>query len=312
MESKIELSVVSPVYNAEFFIQDFLDELILNLKDLNISFEIILIEDRSSDQTWLKLKEYAKNTSHLKLVRLSKNFGQHAAIMAGLDHVKGKWIVVMDSDLQDDPSEIKKLYKEAQKGFDLVFARRENRQDSFFKKISSKVFWLIFNVLAKVKYDNRVGNYGIFHHKVISEVRRIGDYLKVFPLFVLIVGFNASSISVQHSKRRHGKSSYSFFKLLSLTFNVLISFSNRPLKLIIFIGFLTSFISFIFGVYTLYRAIFDPIPVLGYSSIIISIWFLSGMIITSIGVTALYIGKIFDQTKGRQSYIIDETYSHED
>lgn len=312
MGSEIELSIVSTAYNAEFFIQDFLNELILNVDELQISYEIIIVEDRSLDNTWIKLKELSKKTPNLKLVRLSKNFGQHAAIIAGLDQVNGKWIVVMDSDLQDDPSEIKHLYNEVQKGFDLVLARRENRQDSFLKKLSSKLFWMLFNILANVKYDNRVGNYGIFHKKVIDEVKRVGDYLKVFPLFVILVGFHSSSISVNHRKRKHGKSSYSLFKLLTLTFNVLISFSNRPLKLIIFIGFLTSLFAFILGSYTLYRAFFDPIPVLGYSSIIISIWFLSGIIITAIGVTGLYIGKIFDQIKGRQVYIIDEIYTHED
>jgi glycosyltransferase involved in cell wall biosynthesis len=273
---------------------------------LGKSYEIILVDDRSPDGCWQVMNNLSQQYPQVKSIRLSRNFGQHPAIMAGLSQAQGEWIVVMDCDLQDQPKEIVKLYSKAQKGFETVLARRTNRSDSFFKKLSSKVFSKIFSYLTDIKYDNEVANFGIYHKKVIQAILQVNDHIKFFPLFVNVAGFRITSVVVEHAPRYSGTTSYSFIKLLSLAFNTILSFSNKPLKLFVKFGLSISVLSFFTGIYYIYQALNHKIDVLGYSSIIVSIWFLSGVIITTIGVCGIYIGKIFDQTKARPVFIIDE------
>ncbi len=300
------LSVVSPVYKAEKIIPLLIQRIENSISRITTNFEIVLVEDGGPDNSWEVIEAIAKTNSKIKGVKLSRNFGQHPAIMAGLSQAKGEWIVVMDCDLQDKPEEIEKLYDKALEGFDIVLAKRKNRKDSFFKKITSLFFSKIYGYFTDTEYDNEVANFGIYHKRVVQSILEIPDAIKFFPLFVKFVGYNSTSIIVEHAERAEGSTSYSFAKLLSLAFNTIISFSNKPLKLFVKFGLTISTFSFFIGIYNLYLALTNQINVLGYSSIIVSIWFLSGVIITTIGVTGIYVGKIFDQTKGRSSYIIDK------
>lgn len=299
-------SIVSPVYRAEEIVQTLVAEIEESLKAMGHSYEIILVDDRSPDNSWDKMQELSSRHQHLKCVRLSRNFGQHSAIMAGLSVAKGEWIVVMDCDLQDKPNQIIKLYTESQKGFDVVLARRKSRKDSYLKKKGSYLFSKVFSFLTDMEYDNEIANFGIYNQKVISSVLRIEDTIKFFPLFVKFVGFKTTSVVVEHQERFAGESSYSLAKLISLAFNTIISFSNKPLKLFVKFGLIISFLSFVTGLFYIYESITNQISVVGYSSIMVSIWFLSGVMITIVGITGIYVGKIFDQTKNRPSFIIDE------
>ena len=300
------ISIVSPVYKAADIVDTLVAEIDKSLKTLGHSYEMILVDDRSPDNSWSKMQVLSTRNQHLKCVRLSRNFGQHSAIMAGLSVAKGEWIVVMDCDLQDKPDQIIKLYAEAQRGFDVVLARRKNRKDSYLKKKGSYIFSKIFGFLTDMEYDNEIANFGIYHKKVISSVLRLDDNIKFFPLFVKFVGFNTTSVVVEHQERFAGESSYSIGKLISLAFNTIISFSNKPLKLFVKFGLIISFLSFLTGLFYIYEAITNKISVVGFSSIMVSIWFLSGVVITIVGITGIYVGKIFDQTKNRPSFIIDE------
>lgn len=300
------LSIVSPVYRAEHLVEKLVNEIIKEVEKLDISYEIILVDDRSPDNSWTKMKELSSKLQNVKSIRLSRNFGQHPAIMAGLSQVQGQWVVVMDCDLQDQPKEISKLYIKAQEGYEVVLARRTKRKDNFFKKMSSKIFSKIYGFFTETKYDNEIANFGIYDKKVIDAILKIADYIKFFPLFVHFVGYNSTSIEVEHASRASGSTTYSFTKLLSLAFNTIVSFSNKPLKIFVKFGLIISALSVFVGVYYIIESLNHEIEVLGFTSIIVSIWFLSGIIITTIGVTGIYIGKIFDQTKNRPIYIIDE------
>jgi dolichol-phosphate mannosyltransferase len=185
-------------------------------------------------------------------------------------------------------------------------ARRVQRSDGYLKKLSSKIFSKVFSYFTETEYNNEIANYGIYHRKVILSILEITDYIKFFPLFVNFVGYKSTSIVVEHAFREEGKSSYNFSRLVSLAFNTIISFSNKPLKMFVKFGMLISFISILYGAYNIYEALTNKIAVLGYTSLIVSIWFLSGVIITTIGITGIYVGKIFDQTKNRPVFIIDE------
>lgn len=309
-EASPVISIVSPVYKAEKIIPLLVERIENAVSKITADYEIILVEDGSPDLSWSAVEHIAKANTRVKGIKLSRNFGQHPAIMAGLSKAKGEWIVVMDCDLQDQPEEIQKLYSKALEGFDIVLAKRKNRQDGFFKRMTSLFFSKIYGYFTDTIYDNEVANFGIYNKKVVQSILEISDTIKFFPLFVKFVGYNSTSIVVEHAERVEGSTSYSFSKLMSLAFNTIISFSNKPLKLFVKFGLIISIISFLFGIYNVYLALTNQIEVLGYSSIIVSIWFLSGVLITTIGVTGIYVGKIFDQTKGRQVFIIDKIINH--
>lgn len=302
------ISIVSPVYRAENIVGKLVDEIQKVMMQMNLTYEIILVDDRSPDNSWEAMKQISSKNSEVKSIRLSRNFGQHPAIMAGLSKTKGEWIVVMDCDLQDQPKEIEKLYRKALEGYDIVLARRENRQDGFLKKTSSKLFYVVFNYLSGIEINSEVANFGIYNKKVIKSIAQINDYIKFFPLFVQWVGFKSTSIVVEHNERVDGKSSYDLLKLISLAFNTIISFSDKPLKIFTFLGLSISSISFLSGCYYLIMALSGQIKEPGFSSLIISIWLLSGIIISIIGIVGIYLGKTFNQVKNRPIYIIDEKY----
>ena len=300
------ISIVSPVYRAEKILPILVSEINLVMERIGEDYEIILVDDRSPDNSWEVMKVLSSQNSKIKSIRLSRNFGQHSAIFAGLTKTKGDWVVVMDCDMQDQPKEIAKLYKKALEGYDIVLGQRENRKDKFLKKLSSKLFYKVFNYLSGGQFNNEIGNFGIYKKKVIDSILNINDYIKFFPLFINWVGFKSVSIPIEHGEREEGKSSYSISRLLKLAFNAIISFSDKPLRLFINFGLGISILSFVLGIYYLYLSITHKITQPGFSSLILSIWFLSGIIISCIGIVGVYLGKTFDQAKGRPTFIIDE------
>ena len=300
------ISIVSPVYRAEKILPLLVSEINLVMERIGEDYEIILVDDRSPDNSWEVMKVLSSQNPKIKSIRLSRNFGQHSAIFAGLTKTKGDWVVVMDCDMQDQPKEIAKLYKKALEGYDIVLGQRENRKDKFLKKLSSKLFYKVFNYLSGGQFNNEIGNFGIYKKKVIDSILNISDYIKFFPLFINWVGFKSVSIPIEHGEREEGKSSYSISRLLKLAFNVIVSFSDKPLRLFINFGLGISILSFVLGIYYLYLSITHKITQPGFSSLILSIWFLSGIIISCIGIVGVYLGKTFDQAKNRPTFIIDE------
>jgi len=300
------ISIVSPVYRAEKILPILVSEINLVMERIGEDYEIILVDDRSPDNSWEVMKVLSNQNPKIKSIRLSRNFGQHSAIFAGLTKTKGDWVVVMDCDMQDQPKEIAKLYKKALEGYDIVLGQRENRKDKFLKKLSSKLFYKVFNYLSGGQFNNEIGNFGVYKKKVIDYILNINDYIKFFPLFINWVGFKSVSIPIEHGEREEGKSSYSISRLLKLAFNVIVSFSDKPLRLFINFGLSISILSFIVGLYYLYLALTGKIAQPGFSSLILSIWFLSGIIISCIGIVGVYLGKTFDQVKNRPTFIIDE------
>lgn len=300
------ISIVSPVYRAEKILPILVSEINLVMERIGEDYEIILVDDRSPDNSWEVMKILSSQNSKIKSIRLSRNFGQHSAIFAGLTKTKGDWVVVMDCDMQDQPKEIAKLYKKALEGFDIVLGQRENRKDKFLKKLTSKLFYKVFNYLSGANFDNNVANFGIYHQKTIKSILDMGDYVKFFSLFINWIGFKSVSIPIEHGEREEGKSTYSVGRLFKQAFNVIISFSDKPLRLFINFGLSISVLSVIVGMYYLYLALTGKIAQPGFSSLILSIWFLSGIIISCIGIVGVYLGKTFDQAKGRPTFIIDE------
>lgn len=300
------ISIISPVYHAENIVDNLVSEIVENVSKITPDFEIILVEDGSPDNSWEKIAENCKKNDKVKGIKLSRNFGQHYAITAGLDHAKGDWVVVMDCDLQDRPEEIPNLYQKAQQGFEVVLAQRHERKDNFFKKIFSWFFYQILSYLTGVKYDASVANFGIYHQKVIKAVCQMRESIRIFPIMVKWVGFKSTKLKVQHAQRIEGKSAYNFSKLLHLALDIILAYSDKPLRIIVGLGLGISLASFMFAVVFLVRYFLGIITVAGYASLIISIWFFSGLIMMTLGITGLYIGKIFQGVKNRPIYLVDK------
>lgn len=300
------ISVVSPVYGCNNCINELYNRLKNSLEKISADYEIILVNDASPDDSWNAIIALCKTDKRVIGINLSRNFGQHYAITAGLDEARGEWIIVMDCDLQDQPEEIGKLYSKANEGYDVVFAQRLKRQDSIFKRTASKLFHSSLSYLTDTEIDASIANFGIYRKNVIASVSRMREQLRWFPTFVNWVGYKQTRIPVEHAKRENGKSSYSIKKLIDLAFNVLMLNSNKPLKLVLKFGFLVSFAAILYAVITFIRYINGEIGVLGWASLIISIWFLSGVIIFVLGIVGIYIGRIFDQIKDRPLYIISQ------
>ncbi len=303
----MKLSVVSPVYRAELVLDELVERIAKSVPSEFNSYEIILVDDFSPDKSWNKIVEISNNNSNVRGFKLSRNFGQHYAITAGLNQVSGDYVVVLDCDLQDQPEEIEKLFNESQKGFDIVLARRYERKDSFYKKTVSKLFYKTLSYLTGTKQDATVANFGIYSKQVIDEVVKLEEKIKYFPTMVKWVGFSTSYVNVEHASRSEGKSNYNLKKLLNLALDIILAYSDKPLRLIIKFGLSIAMISFLMVFYVLYEKFTGKVSVSGYASLIISIWFLSGCLLTTLGVVGLYIGKIFEGVKNRPSYIIEKS-----
>ena len=300
------ISIVSPVYKAEKIVSELVSRIISSVEKITPDFEIILVEDGSPDNSWEQIQQACLADNRIKGIKLSRNFGQHYAITAGLDNAKGEWVVVMDCDLQDQPEEIVNLLNKAKEGYEVVVARRVKRQDYFFKRLFSYFFYKVLSYLTGTIHDSDVANFGIYHQKVITSVCQMRESIRYFPTMVNWVGFKHTKLDVEHSKRLEGETSYNFKKLINLSLDVILAFSDKPIRIIIKIGTIISLFSFLFAIVSIIRYFIGDITVSGYTSLIASIWFLSGLILMTLGTVGLYVGKTFEGVKNRPIYLISE------
>ncbi|HET7628500.1 MAG TPA: glycosyltransferase family 2 protein [Bacillales bacterium] len=302
-----EISIVTPVYKSEASLMPLYERLKRSLGKIKVDFEIIFVNDASPDNCWAIISDLAERDARVKGINLSRNFGQHHAITAGIDHVAGKWMVVMDCDLQDQPEEIAKLYQKALEGYDVVFGRRHVRQDSVWKRWPSRFFYKIYDYFTENRSDTTIANFSICSDKVVASFRRMREQNRSFPLFVKWMGFRATAVNVAHARRPLGKSSYSWRKLWNLAIDGIVAQSNKPLKLSIQFGFAVALVSFLYGLSLVYRYLFLFQPVPGWTSVMVSLYFIGGLLFANFGVIGLYIGKIFDEVKQRPLYIVQDT-----
>jgi dolichol-phosphate mannosyltransferase len=299
------ISVVIPVYRAEGCLDELYRRLRAALEPLTADFEILLVEDCGGDRSWPLIVELAQKDPRAKGIQFSRNFGQHYGITAGLDHCDGDWVVVMDCDLQDRPEEIPRLYAKAQEGHEIVVARRGKRSDPLLKRLSSWLYYSVFSWLADMDYDPQAGNFRILSRKVIDNYRNMRERSRFFGSLINWMGFPAASIDVQHDERFEGESTYTFSKLWRLGAETIIAYSDKPLRLAIRFGFAIASFAFLYGLYILFLALFHGSPVTGWSSLIVSVYFIGGIIIAILGVLGIYLGKTYDETKQRPLYVIN-------
>jgi dolichol-phosphate mannosyltransferase len=300
------LSVVIPVYGAEGCMAELFRRLTETLGQITADFEIVFVEDAGADRSWEQIAAFCQADRRVKGIKFSRNFGQHHAITAGLDHADGDWVVVMDCDLQDQPEEIPKLYRKATEGYDIVLAVRSGRQDGRLKIWLGRRFYRVLSYLTDAEWDNRIGSFRIMSRKVVLNLRQMREQLRFLAGMVHWLGFRTAKQEVQHAGRLVGKSSYGFRRLLKLAAGCMVASSEKPLKLSVVLGLGISVGAFAYGAWIIYRKTVHGIPVEGWTSLMVSLYFLSGLILLNLGIVGLYVGRVFIETKGRPLYVIEE------
>lgn len=312
MDNKIHISIVSPVYHGEKMVAELVRRNVESVSIITDDYEIILVNDASPDNSWEEIVKQCAVNSKVKGINLSRNFGQHYAITAGLHYAKGDWVVVMDCDLQDQPEEIPNLYKKAQEGCEIVYARRVVKHVGWWKRFSSVAFHAVFDLLSGAKTDPTIANFGIYRHDVIAEYNKIPQQARSFGSVIGVLGFRIGYIDVEQAESARGGSSYTFRKLLKHSFNIIISNTNRPLRMAVGLGFGMAALSFLLALYNVIAKVVGIIQVGGYTTTIFSIWFVGGLLLFVMGVLGLYIGKIFDQVKGHPLFVVRDLLNIEE
>lgn len=302
----VSISVVSPVYGCKGCLEDLVDRVAAALAPSGRRFEVLLVDDNGPDVAWPRILELAKSRPWLRGFKLSRNFGQHYAIAAGIEKSSGDVVVVMDCDLQDPPEDIPALVAQLTDGVDVVFAQRTARQDSLSKRFFSWGFFRLLSWLTGVRQDHTTANFGAYSRKVIDVVNGMPERDRCFPLMVKWTGFTTRYVPVNHASRKDGDSGYSFGKLLRLATEIVLSYSDKPLRLVVKVGLVFAAIAFGMVGWTLLRFVQGDTQVAGFTSIIASIWLVGGVIISCLGILGLYLGRLFIDAKRRPYYLVSE------
>ena len=305
------ISVVAPILNEETLISEFTKRVTVQLNRLNSDYEVIIIDDGSTDNSWSQIQIAAKDDQKIVGIKLSKNFGHHYAITAGLHNSKGEWVVVMDSDLQDRPEVIPELLDKAQEGFDVVFVSRQQRPESFAYKLGQRLFYISLRFLSGIDFDSKQANFSIINRKVVEAFKKFPENARFYGSTIKWLGFSRASINAAHGLRFSGRPSYTIKKRITLALDIILSFSDRPLRFAIGLGLLMSAVSVLFSLWIFIGAINWGFSVTGWPSLIVSIFFTSGIILIVLGIIGIYLGRIFREVKARPLYVVSESLNIE-
>lgn len=299
-----QLSIVVPVYGCAGCLETLAERVHAAVAGGFPDYELILVDDASPDQAWPRIVELSARNPHVRGLRLTRNFGQHPAISAGLAEARGAVVVVMDCDLQDRPEEIPALVAALDDGHAVALAHRQQRQDSAGKRFGSWAFYRTLQWLTGVKQDHGTANFGAYSRPVVDAVLRMPESNRFFPLLVKWSGFTPRVVAVQHEARSEGRSSYSLRRLLRLALDIALSYSDKPLRLMTLLGLAFALASVGFAGYSVLQYLRGDIQVAGFTSIIASIWLTGGVVVSSLGVVGLYVGRIFLESKRRPWYLV--------
>lgn len=303
----MRFSIISPVYGAASLLQELVKEIEAAIITITNDYEIILVEDHSPDNSKDIIRNICAQNQHVIGAFHSRNFGQQYAIHTGFTLATGDYIVTMDCDLQDTPALIKDLYNKSQEGYDIVFASRQNRQDGYIKKLGSKVFNHVLGFLTETVQDETIANFVLYKKKAVDSMLDMGDYRRYYPLMNHWVGFDTCKLPIPHAERTDGKaSSYSMRKRIELALNTAVAFSTKPLRLIIYSGALLSIIAIIMALAIVVCYMCGTTIVSGWTTLFVSIWFVAGLMMMTMGIVAIYVGNVFEQSKNRPITIVSE------
>ena len=299
-----DVSVVVPVYGCARCLDALRARLHTALTECGASYEIVFVDDRSPDDSWTTLRELCAQDPAVRAFRLSRNFGQHAAITAGLAQARGRSVVVMDCDLQDPPEAIPVLLQRAREGFDVVFARRKEKKHSLYRRISAKAYFALMNLFNRSRLVGDYGCFSMISRRVVEAILTLGDRERHYLLMLHWLGFSTSEIEYEHAHRHSGSSSYTLKRLLQHALSGMLFQTTVLLRWIVYLGFFVSTAGALLAIWFVYQYfVHNVLP--GYTSLAVLILVIGGFIIISTGITGLYIGRIFEQVKQRPLYVID-------
>lgn len=300
------ISVICPCYNEEKNLEQFYKSLKKVLIEINKSYEILFINDGSSDESLNILKKLKLENSSIRIINLSRNFGKEAALTAGLDRALGEAIIPIDTDFQDPPYLITKFIQKWEEGYNVVLAKRIDRSsDTIFKSLSAKLFYKFHNKISDINVPEDVGDYRLISRKVLNAIKLLPENQRFMKGIFSWVGFKTTTIEYKRESRHAGKSTFNVWKLWNLALEAITSFSTVPLKVWTYIGFFISFLSLSYGLFIITRTLIFGIDVPGYASLIVVILFLGGIQLIGIGVLGEYIGRIYLESKNRPVYIVE-------
>jgi len=307
--SKVELSVVIPVFNEENNLEELYNRLSRVLKSISERYQIIFVDDGSWDNSFEKLKEIQKRDKNVIVIQLARNFGQHPAISAGLRQAKGEVVIVMDADLQNPPEEIPKLLEEIKKGYDLVFGVRKKRKDKLIRKIGS---YLAQRILNKLLGEGAgISAFLAVKHQFVEAYNRCPERDKFFTALFIWLGAKSTNVEVEHAPRKSGETKYSLIKLFRLLLHMIISFSEYPLRLTSWFGFLVSLLGLGLALKIVIQKLFFQINVPGYASIFAAIVFFGGVQMLFLGIIGEYLARVYIEARRRPDYIIRDILKSE-
>lgn len=299
------MSVVVPVYNEEDVLPDFHKRLLAVLNSLAINTEVIYVNDGSSDSSLNLIEKFCEADPRVALIDLSRNFGKEIAMTAGLDHAHGDTVVVIDADLQDPPELIPQLLAKWQEGYDVVYATRTSRKgESFLKKLTAHAFYRIMRSTGTVRIPADTGDFRLLSRRAVTALKGMRERHRFMKGLFTWIGYRQTGIPYQRDPRHAGKTKWKYWKLWNFALEGITSFSISPLTIASYIGFITAISAFIFGLVIVYKTLVYGDPVAGYPSLMVTILFLGGIQLMSIGVIGEYLGRMFDESKQRPLYLV--------
>ncbi|HWP59911.1 MAG TPA: glycosyltransferase family 2 protein [Candidatus Acidoferrales bacterium] len=301
------LSVVVPVYNEEEVLREFHDRLAAVLADAQLNAEIVYVNDGSSDRSLEIIRELRHRDRRVAIVDLSRNFGKEIALTAGLDHAKGDAVVVIDADLQDPPELIPQLVQHFYEGYDTVYAQRLSRAgESAIKKGTAYAFYRIIQWVSRVKIPEDTGDYRLLSRRAVEALKQLKEQHRFMKGLFAWIGFPQKAVPYRRDPRKAGQTKWNYWRLWNFALEGITSFTIAPLKAASYVGLVTAIAAFVFAARIIYKTLVYGDPVAGYPSLMVVILFLGGVQLITIGVIGEYLGRMFDETKGRPLYFLKE------
>jgi len=300
------LSIVIPVYNEENNIRPLLDELFPVIK--KYSYEIIFVDDGSTDKTASLIKKAGQKNQQIKLISFYRNFGHQMALMAGYELCRGDAVVSIDADLQDPPEIIDEMIKKWQKGAQVIYAKRNERHgESFFKLWTASLFYKLINFLSDTPIPNEVGDFRLLDKSVVEYLKKLKEKPNFLRGLVAWPGFLTDYVYFKRNKRFSGVTHYGFFKMVNFALDGIMSFSTKPLRLATYFGFFSGILGFLGIIYKLIEKLLYPQQfTVGWTGLFTAVMFLGGIQLITIGIIGEYIGKIYQEIQSRPNYFIKE------
>ncbi len=304
----IVYSIVIPVFNEEAVILESHKRLKTIMDTCNESYEMIFVDDGSSDNTLELIKEICKQDSCSRMVSFSRNFGHQTAITAGMEFATGDVVIIIDADLQDPPEVILDMIAKWKEGYQVVYGKRLQRKgETFFKKMTAKIFYRILNLLTDVEIPVDVGDFRLIDQKVCEALKSLPERNRYVRGLVSWVGFRQTSVTYNREERFAGETKYPLRQMFRFATDGITSFSHKPLKISIFFGSILSMFSFIYMIVVIYQKLFTNAVISGWASTMAVILFFNGVTLIMLGIIGVYIGRIYDEAKARPLYIVGET-----